>query len=293
MGAGMRYITMLRKAALLLAVLVYGNAYAQQQSVNTQPVWYSQGRLSSPVDVTTSSAATALPAGGFAVLLCNTGSADAYVAFGTTNAVTATTAASSWLKAGACAAYNRSPVTGTVYQYVAAITASGSTSLYVESGAGSPPGLYGGTSSSGGGNTTVDQGTSPWVIDGDVNISGVNGATPSASNPIWVAPASSTAFPVLSAPRSTLTTAGCTVGTSSAECIAASTANFWVQVQNTHVTNTIACSWGGTASLNSTGSFMLEPGQSASWGVTTSGIPTNALNCIASGASTPLYIEMR
>lgn len=127
----------------------------------------------------------------------------------------------------------------------------------------------------------------------DVNITGINGATPSATNPIWVAPASSTAFPVLAAPRTALTVSGCTVGTSSASCIAASTANVWVQVQNTSASAQIACSWGGTAALNASGSFMLQPGQSATWGVLSSGVPTNALNCIASGASTPLYVEYR
>lgn len=127
----------------------------------------------------------------------------------------------------------------------------------------------------------------------DVNISEVNGATPSASNPIWVAPAGSALFPVIPATRSAMTTAGCTVGTSSALCLAASTANLWVQVQNTHATNSVACSWGGTAALNASGSFLLAPGQSASWGLASSGVPTNALNCIASAAASPLYLEYR
>lgn len=127
----------------------------------------------------------------------------------------------------------------------------------------------------------------------DANISQINGAPVSATNPIWVAPASNTAFPVVAAPRSAMTVAGCTVGAASAQCLAASTANFWIQVQNTHATNQVACSWGGTAALNAAGSFMLAPGQSASWGVMSGGVPTNALNCIASGAATPLYVEYR
>lgn len=140
---------------------------------------------------------------------------------------------------------------------------------------------------------TLCTGSSASGAPSNVNINQINGATPSATNPIWVAPASSTAFPITAAPRSAVTAAGCSVGTASALCLAASTANFWIQVQNTSASNSVACSWGGTAALNATGSFLLAPGQSASWGPNSSGVPTNALNCIASAASTPLYVEYR
>lgn len=90
-----------------------------------------------------------------------------------------------------------------------------------------------------------------------------------------------------------MTTAGCTVGVASAQCVPAATAQRWIQLQNTSTANQIACSWGGTASINSATSFMLAPGQSASWGPNSGGVPTNALNCIASGAGTPLYVELR
>jgi hypothetical protein len=127
----------------------------------------------------------------------------------------------------------------------------------------------------------------------DVNINGINGAPPSSTNPLWVAPAGSALFPIISPTRSALTVAGCSVGVASALCLAASTANLWVQVQNTSATASVACSWGGTATLNASNSFLLAPGQSASWGVMSSGVPTNALNCIASAAATPLYVEYR
>lgn len=127
----------------------------------------------------------------------------------------------------------------------------------------------------------------------NVNINQINGASPSATNPLWVAPAGSALFPVIPATRSALTVAGCTVGVASAQCLAASTANLWIQVQNTSAANTVACSWGGTAALNAAGSFLLQPGQSASWGLMSSGVPTNVLNCIASAAATPLYVEYR
>lgn len=96
-----------------------------------------------------------------------------------------------------------------------------------------------------------------------------------------------------SATASPVSTPGCTVGTASAQCLAGLATARWLQLQNVHATNTIACSWGGTAVLNAAGSFMLAPGQSASWGLVTSGVPSQALNCIASGATTPLYVEYK
>jgi hypothetical protein len=85
---------------------------------------------------------------------------------------------------------------------------------------------------------------------------------------------------------------GCTVGTSSSQCIATSTVVNHVQIQNTSSSASIACTWnGGTAVLNSNGSVQLAPGQPASWGPNTAGVPPGALNCIASAASTPLYVE--
>lgn len=87
------------------------------------------------------------------------------------------------------------------------------------------------------------------------------------------------------------TIAGCTVQTTSAQCLAAGTYNH-VQIQNTSVSASVACSWGGAAALNSSGSVQLAAGQPALWGGNTAGAPSGvALNCIASGASTPLYLE--
>lgn len=89
----------------------------------------------------------------------------------------------------------------------------------------------------------------------------------------------------------TFTFAGCTVGAASGSCLATATAVNHVQIQNTSPSANIACRWGGTAALNSNTSIQLSPGQSSLWGPSTSGIPSGALNCIASAASTPLYLE--
>lgn len=95
---------------------------------------------------------------------------------------------------------------------------------------------------------------------------------------------------VTTTPKSgAFTTSTCTVGTSSGQCLASGAYNH-VQVQNISSSASIACSWGGTAALNSTG-VVLAAGQSALWGPATSGVPSGALNCIASAASTPLYVE--
>lgn len=114
-------------------------------------------------------------------------------------------------------------------------------------------------SAGGGGGISVTQGTNPWLMSFNV-------------------------------PSIARTIAGCVVGTSSAACLG-SNPRGWVQLQNTSSSATIACSWGGPASLNGTTSFMLAPGQAASWGPTTGSAPSEALNCIATAASSPLYVE--
>jgi hypothetical protein len=96
---------------------------------------------------------------------------------------------------------------------------------------------------------------------------------------------------VTSQPRAARNFPGCTVGTSSASCLAAATATQFLQVQNASATASIACAFGSSAVLNASGSFQLGPGQSAQWGPMTAGVPTGQLNCIANAASTPLYLE--
>lgn len=102
----------------------------------------------------------------------------------------------------------------------------------------------------------------------------------------------SLASPVSVTPKTaSFTITGCSVTTSSAQCLAGATAVNHVQIQNTSPSASIACNWGGTAVLNSAaGSFMLAASVSSLWGQSTSGIPSAALNCIGSAAAT-LYIE--
>ncbi len=98
-------------------------------------------------------------------------------------------------------------------------------------------------------------------------------------------------FSTINAPRTPHNFPGCTVGVLSATCLAASTAVNWLQIQNTSTAANIACSFAGGATLNSSTSVQLAPGQSASWGPNTSGVPSGAMACTASVAASPLYIE--
>lgn len=99
-----------------------------------------------------------------------------------------------------------------------------------------------------------------------------------------------TSAPAVKSAATTGTIAGCTVGTSSTQCLAANSATTHLQLQN-NSTATIACTFSGTAALNSSNSFQLSSGQAANWGVATGWVPTAALSCIASSASSPLYVE--
>lgn len=84
---------------------------------------------------------------------------------------------------------------------------------------------------------------------------------------------------------------GCTVGVSSTQCLAAST---WLShaatIQNVSTGATVACAWGATPALNAAGSFLLLAGQAVTFGPATAGVPSAALNCIASAAATAVTI---
>lgn len=145
--------------SLVAAIALLGQVAAQTFSpLPVSTVWLPQGRLTS-ISVTTSSAATLLPTAGQTAWLCNTGANDAFLTFGTSNLITATVAAGAWLKAGSCGTYARNPTTSTLYTYVAAIGSGGSTTIYVETGLGTPPSQL----AASGSGTSVTQGTVPWV----------------------------------------------------------------------------------------------------------------------------------
>ena len=123
--------------AIVLWLLPFA-AYAQTDAAPVQQGWYSQGRAAN-LSVSTASANEALPTNGFSAKLCNAGANDAYVGFGADNTAAATVAGSSFIKAGYCATFALKANQGaTRAAYVAAITNSSTTTLYVETGAGTP-----------------------------------------------------------------------------------------------------------------------------------------------------------
>jgi len=94
---------------------------------------------------------------------------------------------------------------------------------------------------------------------------------------------------VVTPTNTTVTVTPVTVGVASAQALAASTATKYLFIQNVSTTANIACNFGGTAALNTAGSFMLVPNQSRTF--EGSFVPSTVLNCIASAAATPLTIE--
>lgn len=123
--------------------------------------------------------------------------------------------------------------------------------------------------------------TTPLSVTGTSTISGPLPAGTNIIGSVRVLPPSASSF----------TVAGCSVGVASAQCLAGALAVNSLTIQNTSASVYIACKLAGTAILNDSGSFMLSPLQSRSWNINTGGVPTNALNCTAGSASTPLYVE--
>jgi len=144
-------IKILIRALLFLFVVT---CPATAQVMGGSPVytnWYPTGNIPSAA-ITTSSSAHLFPSIGPTAHVCNRGNVDAFInPQGTSNAVTSTTN-SFLLPAGACINYNLKPST-TQYTYWAAITASGSTTLYVETGQGA---INGSQASAGGGGSATN-----------------------------------------------------------------------------------------------------------------------------------------
>lgn len=125
-----RYIVL----ALLLSVTGAAAQVGGGSAVYTN--WFPQAN-SPAVSLSTSSSAHLFPGVGPTGRICNKGSVDAYInPQGTANTVSATTN-SYVVPAGTCQSYNLKPST-TQYTYWAGITASGSTTIYVETGLGTP-----------------------------------------------------------------------------------------------------------------------------------------------------------
>lgn len=76
-----------------------------------------------------------------------------------------------------------------------------------------------------------------------------------------------------------------TVTSASTQMLAAGVATKFLQIKNESTTATIACNLGGVAALNTAGNISLSPGWTATWD--SSFIPSDAINCISSAATSP------
>lgn len=239
---------------------------------------YSQLALSNP----NTSARVSLPSGTVVIVYNTSASSAAECTLGNSS-VTATAIddviqPSSWMA-----------FTVGANTYIACIS-TGTPTLSLSGGSGLPTGSGGG---GGGGGSNASVGSTGSTIPASatyaaMNVSGnLTGLTGTASGLLKV---DASGASIKTTPQTgTFSTPGCTVTTSSAQCLATGTYNH-VQIQNTSASASIACSWGGTAALNSNGSVQLAAGQSALWGPNTSGVPSSALNCIGSAAAS-LYLE--
>jgi hypothetical protein len=123
--------------AAWLALLLPGLAWAQQPVTTTPEPWHQIGNtVPLPVSGTTANvqlgwaAVTPLPKPPLTARVCNTGTVDAYVLTGSIS-VTVTTSTGSLVSAGTC-----QPIAINGNQYLAAITASSTTTLVIGAGNG-------------------------------------------------------------------------------------------------------------------------------------------------------------
>lgn len=238
--------------------------------------------------VTTTSARVALPTADKSVLIRNTGSSDAYIAFGTVAVNAATT--NTLIPAGQAVAFDVG--TGT---YIAAITASGSTSLAVTTGTGLPALTGGGGAGGGGTATSANQ------VTGNTSLAAISAAvlpyTPDSYTLQITAPTST-------AVRSTVLGTGTTVAVYNSGLVPE-----FVAVGNSAVTATTG-SWlvppgnicyfnyaGGSAYVSGitssgTGQLTLSSGSGGAQGCTTYTDVTTPSNVTAlanaTGGATPL-----
>lgn len=110
---------------------------------------------------------------------------------------------------------------------------------------------------------------------------------------VLMLPAVAQAQLIVAPPSGPITVIAASVGVSSAQVAAAATKRrMLVAIDNESSTATIACAFGATAALNTAGSFTITAGATRIWG-NPGFVPTDAINCIASGASTPVTVEVQ
>ncbi len=110
--------------------------------------WTAYGNITGNPAIAATSTVVQLPpassgttgSAGLTAKICNLGTVDVFLSFGTSSAVTAAVGAGSWLPFGTCGAFNLKPFVATQYTWLAGIcnAASCSVPIYVETGIGTP-----------------------------------------------------------------------------------------------------------------------------------------------------------
>jgi hypothetical protein len=165
---------MIRQLSLLCLAIVMALFLAPAAHAQTAPFVRTGATVSISVSSTSAHAALS-PTNSPTMWVCNTGSTLANVGFG--DSAYAATSSDTPIPAGLCA--NLSPNGAT---YMAAITASSTTTVTGTPGTGTVWGAAGSSGGSGSG--------------GNVNITQILGAAPSLTNPLWVFPATGASWAV-------------------------------------------------------------------------------------------------
>lgn len=84
-------------------------------------------------------------------------------------------------------------------------------------------------------------------------------------------------------------TTAVTVTSTSGQALAAAVTRRFLYIGNESTTATIACNLGGTAILNTAGNYTIPPNTGRTWDGTF--IPSDAVNCISSAATSPATVE--
>ena len=94
-------------------------------------------------------------------------------------------------------------------------------------------------------------------------------------------------------PGQTRTITSVTVTNSSAQALGVSAGQrIFLSIDNESATASIACSFGGTAALNTAGSYTISASNTRTWtGTQDAPLSGAAINCISSAASSPATIE--
>jgi len=136
--------------------------------------------------------------------------------------------------------------------------------------------------------TEVKAQTSQQVMPGYVTNTGCPGGL---VGPCWLPYSATTPLATGNAgtPSAvTGTVSAATITNASTTVVAAATRRFLL-IENESSTATIACNFGGTAAINTAGSFTILPNTNRKW--SDYPVPAEALNCISSVASSPATVE--